>query len=78
MVAIHTPPKVTDSFTFVQQAQALVESYVRARDDKAKLEEKIFQLSQDGVRMEKANKALVAEVAALKAKYEPKKETVNG
>lgn len=56
-----------DSFGLVAQVQGVVEGYVRLRDEKAKLEEKVFQLNQDLARMQKSMADLVKENDALKA-----------
>lgn len=57
----------TDSFGLVAQVQGLVEGYTRLRDEKAKLEEKVFQLNQDIARLQKNMADLVKENDALKA-----------
>lgn len=61
-----------DQFKLVSEVQGLVESYVRLREEKAQLDNKVFQLNQDNARQQKANAELVKEIEALKAKYEPK------
>ncbi len=59
--------QTSDSFGLVAQVQGVVEGYVRLRDEKSKLEEKIFQLNQDLTRMQKNMADLVKENDALKA-----------
>jgi regulator of replication initiation timing len=61
------PMQNVDSFGLVAQVQGVVEAYVRLRDEKSKLEEKIFQLNQDNARMQKHMAELVKENEALKA-----------
>ncbi|MFO0581578.1 MAG: hypothetical protein QM704_11970 [Anaeromyxobacteraceae bacterium] len=56
-----------DQFALVAQVQGVVEGYIRLRDEKSKLEEKIFQLNQDVARMQKSMAELVKENDALKA-----------
>jgi len=57
----------TDTFGLVAQVQGVLEGYIRLRDEKSKLEEKIFQLNQDISRMQKNMAELVKENDALKA-----------
>jgi regulator of replication initiation timing len=61
------PMQNIDSFGLVAQVQGVVEAYIRLRDEKSKLEEKIFQLNQDLSRMQKSMADLVKENDALKA-----------
>lgn len=56
-----------DQFGLVQQVQGLVESYVRVRDEKSALEDKVFQLNQDLKRIQQNMASLVAENDRLKA-----------
>ena len=57
----------TDTFGLVAQVQGVLEGYIRLRDEKSKLEEKIFQLNQDISRMQKNMAELGKETDALKA-----------
>lgn len=56
-----------DTMGVVQQVQGIVEGYVRLRDEKAALENKVFQLNQDIKRMQANAAELIKENERLKS-----------